>query len=95
MEHAAGRLQVERFPQSGPSREKTDLHPQSGGDIDASMASACLENLENLNKKGVDMEVICNTISAVYSGGSLVTGHSLSLSIPLNLLQQCRTRCVR
>ena len=34
------------------------------------MASTCLENLEALNKKGVDMETIHNTTSIVYLGMS-------------------------
>lgn len=42
---------------------------QSGGAIDASMVSACLEDLEALSKKGVDEEIIRNTSSFVYAGG--------------------------
>lgn len=49
-------------------RTSVDPYTQSGGDIEASMASACLGNLEVLSKNGVDMEVICNTVGIVYAG---------------------------
>ena len=48
----------------------TNPYAQSGGEIDASMASACLENLETLSKREVDMEVIYNTVGIVYVGMS-------------------------
>jgi hypothetical protein len=47
---------------------KSDLYAQSGGDIDPSIMSTCLENLEDLGKKGVDMEVIRNTAGIIYGG---------------------------
>ena len=34
------------------------------------MVSTCLENLEALSKKGVDVETICNAASLVYIGTS-------------------------
>ena len=41
---------------------------QSGGDIDASIASAYLENFEDLNKRGIDREVISTVAGMVYFG---------------------------
>lgn len=43
---------------------------QSGGSIDASIVSVCLENLEDLNKKGINEEIVRNTASVVYVGRS-------------------------
>ena len=50
------------------ARVGPNLCTQSGSDISASIASTCLENLETLNEKGVNMDVICNTTGAVYAG---------------------------
>jgi hypothetical protein len=55
----------------GCMRTPTDSSAQLGGGIDASITSVCLENLETLNKKGVDMEVIYNTLGILYGGTSL------------------------
>ncbi|KAF9783495.1 cytochrome P450 [Thelephora terrestris] len=49
-----------------------------GGDIDPSIMSTCLENLEDLGKKGVDMEVIRNTAGIIYGGTSGTTKTLLS-----------------
>lgn len=51
-------------------RMLTNFYMQSGGNIYTSMSSVCLENLEALSKKGVDMGVICNTVGNVYAGMS-------------------------
>lgn len=51
---------------------------QSGDDIEASMASVCLGNLEVLNKNGVDMEVISNTLGVVHNGMSDTTNATLN-----------------
>ena len=67
---------------------------QSGGNIYTSMSSVCLENLEALSKKGVDMGVICNTVGNVYAGMSdtvRVVAASLSQSFLL-LLDKLYTR---
>jgi hypothetical protein len=59
-------------------RTPTDFCVQSGGKIYTSMASVCLEDLEALGKKGVDMEVIYNTVGIVYAGRScfIITHHT-------------------
>jgi hypothetical protein len=49
-------------------RALTDPSAQLGGDIDTSMTSVCLENLETLNKKGADLEVVRNTVGILYAG---------------------------
>ena len=54
-------------------RAQINLCFQSGGDIDTSMTSVCLENLEALSERGVDMEVIYNTVGIVYAGRSCFT----------------------
>ena len=52
------------------------------------MISTCLENLEDLGKKGVDMEVICNTAGGIYAGRSCFT----LVCYPSNpLVQGCQT----
>ena len=55
------------------------------------MTSVCLENLETLNKKGVDMEIVYNTVGVLYVG----TSH-FSIARPLSnrLPQECRTQYV-
>lgn len=68
VEYVAERLKVERF-QNSSLAALADPCVQSGGDIDASMVSICLEDLEALSKKGVDKEIIRNTSSFVYAGG--------------------------
>jgi hypothetical protein len=44
------------------------------------MLSVCLENLETLNKKGVDREIIYNTVGNVYAGrlGFVIVGPQAS-----------------
>ena len=71
-------------------RTPTKFCIQSGGNISTSMASVCLENLEALNKKGVDMEVIYNTVGVVYAGTCFI----IARYPPYHLLQGCRTPCV-
>ena len=51
----------------------------------------CLENLEALEKKGIDVEVICNTTGSVYVGRSCFTMVCYAAN---RLLQQCQTPCV-
>ena len=63
VEYVAERLKVKLL--SPLSSEDAD-YAQSGGEIDASMTSACLE--EVLNEKGLDMETIYNTTALVYLG---------------------------
>ena len=65
-----------------------NLYVQSGGDIDSSITSMCLESLEALDKKEIDMEVICNTTGSVYVGRSCFT---VVRYTPNRLLQQCQT----
>ena len=60
-------------------RAQTNLCTQSGGDIDPSIVSVCLENLEDFVKRGVSMEVICNTAGIVYTGRSRCTVDRYSL----------------
>ena len=75
----------------GCMRAPIDFCAQSGGGIDASMTSVCLENLETLKKKGVDMEVVYNTVGIVYVG----TSRFPIACPPSNCLpQECRTQYV-
>ncbi|KAF9783497.1 cytochrome P450 [Thelephora terrestris] len=73
------------------NKVKTDLHIaitrpvehvaeklKSGVDIDPSMASTCLENLDDLGQKGIDIEVIRNTLGIVYAGRLCFTNSTLS-----------------
>ena len=73
VEHVAEQLKVGGAQMPWYLRAQTNICAQSGGDINVSMVSTCLENLESLAEKGVDMEVICNTTGTVYVGGSCFT----------------------
>ena len=46
----------------------TNFGTQSGGNINASIASTYLENFEDLNKRGIDREVISTVAGMVYFG---------------------------
>jgi hypothetical protein len=67
VEHVAERLKVEK-PRHGCPSAPTDRCAQSGAKIDTSVVSTCLEDPEDMNKKGVNREVICNTAGVVYIG---------------------------
>ena len=54
------------------------------------MTSMCLENLEALAMKGVDMEVVRNNAGVVYLGGSCFT---VNCHPPNRHLQGCQTLC--
>lgn len=70
VEHVAERLKVGRFRNNSlTALANIYVRVQSGGNIDPSMVSVCLEDLEALREKGVDMETIRNTSSFVYAGG--------------------------
>ena len=73
VEYVAERLKVGGPKCHSQLKAQTDLCTQSGGGIDSSIVSTCLENLEDLDKKGVDMEVICNTAGITYAGRSRFT----------------------
>ena len=45
-----------------------DSCTKSGRNIEASMASTCLENFEDLRKRGIDKEVISVVAGMVYFG---------------------------
>ena len=91
VEHVAERLKVWDPNRHSRPRAQTNLCVQSGADINPSMVSKCLENLEDLGEKGVDMEVICNTAGVVYVGGSCF---AIICYHPNHLLQQCQILCV-
>jgi len=68
---------------SGPAQQWSNilikLDAQSDGNIDASIASACLENSEDVSKSGTNKEVIPSTADRVHQWVFL-------LRCPLNLL---------
>jgi hypothetical protein len=46
-----------------------DLCAKSGGDIDVSIASTYLENIEDMSKRGIDKEIASTVAGTVYFGG--------------------------
>jgi hypothetical protein len=72
MEHVVEHLKVQSFYHSC-LRALIHIRVQSGGSIDTSMVSMCLENLDVLNKKGIDSEVIRDTGGVVYIGRFIFT----------------------
>lgn len=61
------------------------LWVQLGGGIHTSMVSVCLEDLETLNKKGIDIDVISNTAGNVYVGRSCFPPHAAPLIAPAGM----------
>ena len=55
------------------------------------MISTCLENLEDLGEKGVDVEIIRNTAGIVYGGRLCFT---IVRFLPNRSLQECQAPCV-
>lgn len=68
-EHVANTLKVGGSASRGNGSDLlTNPRRKSGGNIDTSMASAFLENFEDLSERGVDKEVVSTVAAMVYLG---------------------------
>ena len=81
MEHVAKTLEVGGSKPCSCLWTLTNFREQLGNNIDTSIASVCLENLDSLNDAGVNREIVYNTVGAVYVGKSPFSPNALPLIV--------------